>query len=153
MKRRERDSRTLDLLSWAPPIAAPAFDEHRIQAATLRDRIARAVTEILADTALSRERIAKDMTAYLGEPVSKPMLDQYASQARTDQSISMVRAVGLMRATGDARHLQAALDGSDYVVIQRRYLPAIEEAVLREKIEEMESLADRARREWKAPRR
>ncbi len=96
--------RQLDLLSdWTPPAPTVAFDDSAVRAATLDGRISRAIGVALKDAGVTRDVIARRMTEYLGEPVSKNMLDAYASQARQDHAISLSRFVGLLHATRDQR--------------------------------------------------
>ncbi len=91
------------LLEWAPP--AP-YAEQDVRAATLAGSISRAVAQTLRECTLDRTEVARRMSAFLGEPVSLAMLNAYASQAREDHSISAVRLLALMHATGDTRPLE-----------------------------------------------
>jgi len=121
-----RDSRTLDLFSWEPPPLVKRFDEVRVRAGTLRQRIALAVSETLKESEMSREEIANGMTEWLGEEMSKNMLDAYASQSREEHSISLLRVLALLHVTGDMRLLQLAADLFGHSVIENRYLPWVE---------------------------
>lgn len=65
-----------DLLDWTPPQAVGRFDERQVRAATLAQRISRAVAETLraADAAgLTREDIASRMEEYLGPDTRVPL--------------------------------------------------------------------------------
>ena len=130
MARRRGDTRTPDLLSWEPPVAEEdlvvRYDEPKVRAASLRDRIARAVAETLRDYQDSRESIAQAMSEWLGEDVSKPMLDAYASQAREGHTISYLRLLALIHVTGDTRLLQLGAELFQCAVIDDRYLPWVE---------------------------
>lgn len=146
-----RDPRTLDLFTdWTPPAITDRPDERVLRARTLRERVALAVAEVLDGCDKSREQVAEEMTAYLGgEAVSKAMLDNYASQAKDEHTISFARLVALCAVTGDHRPLQLALDPLDRVSIETRYVGAIEEAMAREQIERLERIARAGRRTWR----
>jgi len=148
---RRRDTRTLDLFSdWTPPAVVDRPDERVLRARTLRERIALAVAEVLEVSDKPREQIAVEMTDYLGgETVSKAMLDNYASQAKDEHTISFARMVALCAVTGDHRPLQLALDPLDRVSIEGRYVGAIQEAMAREQMERLERIARAGRRQWR----
>lgn len=148
---RRRDTRTLDLFSdWTPPAVVDRPDERVLRARTLRERIALAVAEVLEASDKPREQIAEEMTDYLGgETVSKAMLDNYASQAKDEHTISFARMVALCAVTSDHRPLQLALDPLDRVSIDARYIGAIQEAMAREQMERLERIARAGRRQWR----
>jgi len=148
---RRRDTRTLDLFSdWTPPAVVDRPDERVLRARTLRERIALAVAEVLEASDKPREQIAEEMTDYLGgETVSKAMLDNYASQAKDEHTISFARMVALCAVIGDHRPLQLALDPLDRVSIDARYIGAIQEAMAREQMERLERIARAGRRQWR----
>lgn len=126
-----------DLLDWQPPETVVAFEPAHVRAATVAASIARAVAAALRDSPLSRGEVAARMTAYLGERVSKNMLDAYASEARQDHPIPVTRLIALMHATGDRRLLQLLAEPLGWAVIERRHLPAIEIAAVRDKEDEL----------------
>lgn len=139
------------LLDWTPPETTRAFEPQQVRGATLEGQIARAVSVAMQDSGLSRAEIAKRMSAYLGETVSKAMLDAYASVAREGHSISFARMIALVHATGDRRLLELAAAPFDWTVIERRHLKLIKHSMLQEKAKEMlreaEELQRAARRE------
>lgn len=150
------DDKTLDLLAWEPPSTTVSFPEDQVRAASLRATVARAVSLSLKDCAKSREDVAAEISEYLGEPVGKNILDAYASEAREDHVINVVRFMALIHATGDVRLLQMLAEPFGLAVVEQRYLPAIEEAMTADAIEELsakiEALSKRqqlARRRWK----
>jgi hypothetical protein len=148
-----RDTQTLDLLSWTPPKPVQAFPEERVRAADLRGQIAKLVSAALSDSDLDRETVAERMSAWLGEDVTKNMLDAYASEARENQVISLPRLLALAEVTGDAQRIfQALTTLFGLSVIDDRYLPAIEDAIVADKIEELKARQATARRAWKGPR-
>lgn len=141
-----RDAQTLDLFSWEPPVLVRRFAEERVRAASLRARISLAVTETLKEADRPRDEIAQAMTDWLGEEVSKNMLDAYASQAREDQTISLLRVLALIHATGDVRILQMAAEMFGFAVIEQRYLGWVEVGQLADRKERIDRSFDAARR-------
>ena len=123
----------LDLLSWEPPQAALAFDEHDVRGATLAARVSRAVAVALRDCGRPRAAVARAMSEYLGERVSEPMLDAYASVARDQHAISTARFLALVHATGDRRLLELLAAPMGWAVIERRNLPLIRVAQIRDR--------------------
>ncbi|MQT13679.1 DNA transposition protein [Segnochrobactrum spirostomi] len=154
MARRAHDDRQGDLLAWEPPEVVERFEPTRVRAATWRDRIARTVAATLEDCALSRDEIASRMSTWLGEgeEVSRAMLDNYASQAKSEHTISFLRALALIEVTGDTRLLQLAAEPFGKAVIEERYLGAIEAEMVAERMEDLEQRLKIARRRWKGPR-
>lgn len=143
----------MDLLDWSPPQPVARFDEHRVRASNFRDRLARAISVALKDAddrGHYREQIAQQMSEFLGERVSKHMLDAYASQARGDHTISVARLLALLHATRDARLLQLLAEPLGWAVVERKYLPLIELAAVRE---QSDTLAKRAKEVRRAARR
>jgi hypothetical protein len=145
-----RDVQTLDLLAWEPPKLVVAIAPEMIKAPTFRDRLARAVAIVLTESDIPRATIAKRMSEFLGEDISLNMLNAYASQARTDQTIPAVRLAALTQATGDVRALQLLLDPIDYAAVEKRYVAAIEDAMFSDHIKEVQNLQALARRKWKS---
>lgn len=138
-----RHSAQPDLLDWQPPEAVKRFPEEQVRAATFAARVSRAVAVALADADAEREAIAARMSSYLGERVSPAMLDAYASQAREDHRISVPRLMALLHATRDRRLLELLAEPMGWAVIERRHLPLIEVAAIREHEDEL-----RRRREF-----
>jgi hypothetical protein len=125
-------SEQLSLLGWTPPQAEMAFAEHDVRGATVDARISRAVSVALAECGKPRGQVAREMSRYLGEDVSAAMLDAYASVARTAHRISVPRLAALLHATGDRRLLQLLADPFGWAVIEKRHLPLIEVALIRD---------------------
>ncbi len=61
--------------------------------------VAATVALILKEDPRSREEIAGAVSALLAEPVTKMMLDAYASEAREDHNISAARLLALVAVT------------------------------------------------------
>lgn len=147
-----RDTQTMDLLAWTPPEVTPRFEETQIRAVSLRGRIAKAVSTAMRECGMDRDEVAVKMADYLGEDVPKVTLDAYASEAREDHTINVLRMIALATVTGDPRLLQMMCEGSGYVVIPEKYMGAIEEAIWAEREEEAAQRRALARRSWKGPR-
>jgi hypothetical protein len=154
MVRQRKDTRTLDLLSdWTPPEVTAEFDEVDVRAANLKTRIALAVAAALRECPESRQAVADSMSGFLGERCTKHMLDAYASPSREDHVISLVRYLALADATGEAQRLLQALAAPfGLAVVESRYVPAIRDAMLTDKIEELQEQRKAQRRVWKGGR-
>lgn len=149
-RRRPRLSAAPDLFSWTPPQTTTAFAPERVRAATLAASIAKAVGAAMRDSGKTREAIAAEMSAYLGEAISVETLDKYASEAACARVINAVRLVALIRATRDRRLLELIAAPLDWAVIERRHLPAIDLAVALEKRTEIDRAAKALRADLKA---
>lgn len=148
---RARDSRTLDLFTdWQPPEVVQRFDDTRVRAASLRQKIALGVAETLKGSDRDRDSIATAMAEWLGEEVSKNLLDAYASQAREEHVISLLRLIALIHATGDLRILQMIAEMFGHSVVEDRFLPWIDVGQLAERKDELDRAFDAARRSAKA---
>lgn len=126
-----------DLLDWQPPQPVARFPEEQVRAASLAGRVSRAVAAALVDAADDRETIAARMSTFLGERVPPSMLDAYASQAREGHRISVPRFLALLHATKDRRLLELLAEPMGWAVIERRHLPLIEVAAIREREDEL----------------
>lgn len=149
MPRRPADTRTLDLFSWEPPEIVPAYDEGRLKSASLRARIARGVAATLKDCEMSREAVADAMGDWLGEDVSKNMLDAYASESRDEHTIPFLRVLALVQVTGDVRLLTLGAETSGHAVIEERYLGAVYEAMWTAEEERARDKRLASRRRWR----
>lgn len=151
MMRHRRDLLTPDLFDWRPsePLA-PAYPAGLVRAATLRARLARAVSVTLRDAGRDRAEIAAEMSAWLGEDCSRNMLDAYASEAREDHTIPYLRLLALVQVTGDARALQLGAELSGHAVVDGGVLPWIEVGQLAELRRRIDSKYGAARRAAKA---
>ncbi|MDE1149678.1 MAG: DNA transposition protein [Azospirillaceae bacterium] len=142
-----KDKTTLDLFEWQPPQIVHRFEEIRVRAATLRQRVSLAVAETLKQAEGERDAIATQVSDWLGETVTLNMLDAYASQAREDHSIPVVRLLGLIHATGDLRVLQMMAEMFGHSVIDNKWLPWVEVGQLADKKDEFDRAFDAARRQ------
>lgn len=149
MARQRGDDRTLDLLAWEPPEVVKRFEADQVRAASLRAQISKGVALALKDCGKSRDEVAAEMTDYLGEPTGKNMLDAYASEAREEHVINLVRFMGLVHATGDVRLLQMLAAPFGMAVIPNRYLSAVDEAMWAVREEEARQRRLAARGKWR----
>jgi hypothetical protein len=125
----------MDLLTWKPPEAVARFDQGRVRAASIGATVKRAIAEALrhaAEAGFDRDAIALGMSDWLGEKITKSMLDAYASQAREGHQVNLARFVALLVVTKDARLLQVLAEPAGLAVIDGKYAPLIELASLRE---------------------
>ena len=134
-----------DLLDWQPPEPVVRFADPAVRSATVNGRIAKAIAATLAG--LDRTEVARAMSEYLGKPVTKHMVDAYASVARDDHVISTARLAALLHATGDRRLLELLAEPMGWAVIERRYLPLIDLAVLQDKQDELRRRGDALKRQ------
>lgn len=132
-----------DLLSWSPAQAEIGFDPQDVRSATLAGRISRAVAVALGECRRPRKDVARAMSDYLGERVSPAMVDAYAAVSRTLHHISLPRFAALLHVTRDRRLLQMLADPMGWAVVEKRHLPLIAAAQIREQ-------EDALRRERKA---
>ena len=136
----------ISLLDWEPSEPVASFPKEVVRAASLAASIARSVSAALKDIDLTREQVAEAMSSYLGEAVGENILNAYASEARAEHIINVVRFIALIHATGDRRLLQLIADPFDWVVIDKDYLDDIELAEVLEARDEINRRADAIRR-------
>ncbi len=127
-KRRASISDAQIAFTFDPPVPAtmPA------DLAGLDRMVAAAVATALKEDVRPREVIAGEMSALLGEPVTKLMLDAYASEARDQHNIPAHRALALVAVTERfdlldalARRIGAAiLVGEELLAARRGHLQA-----------------------------
>lgn len=151
MSRRRRPCHdTGDLLAWAPPQPVKAFAPERVRAASLGATLARGVSEALKGAGRSRDQVAEEMSAYLGETVTTNVLDKYASEAAAEHVINIVRFIALIHATRDRRLLQLIAEQFDWAVVEQRHVDAIELAAQLEHRSELDRRIDATRRRLNA---
>lgn len=142
-----RDKSTLDLFSWEPPELVKRYEEKRVRSPSLKARIARAVRESLKECSRSREQIAVQMSEWLGEEITKNMLDAYASEAREEHTISYLRLLALVHVTDDARLLQLGAEMFGRSVVEDRFLPWVEVGQLADRQADIAKALDAAKRQ------
>jgi hypothetical protein len=110
---------------WQPEPVAVNFAEE-VRGGSLSSQISRAVALALRLCGQPRETVAAAMSAYLGEKVSRAMLDAYASEARADHRISLERFIALIEATGRFELLGFVAKNFGHSVVPDRYAAIIE---------------------------
>lgn len=144
------DGDTLDLLAdWKPEEVAVRFDREELRAATLQAKLCRAMKLALAMCGMERAEIAAKMSEYLGKPVSKAMLDAYVSEGREDHCISVERFMALVHATGDLRLIGLLADCFGLAAVPRKFVAAIEQAMIDDKIAELTRRRDEKSKTWR----
>lgn len=142
---KRRDTRTGDLFAWAQPVQR--FEETITAAATLSGRICRAMREALHSSPLDRTEVAKRMSDYLGERVSKAMLDKYASEGSVEHEIPLSRFIALVHATEDFRLLNLLTEPFGFICVPREYEGWIKAGQLIEREERIKAQLDATREE------
>jgi hypothetical protein len=122
----------LGLLDWVAPEPVARFGDDQVRACSIADRLCRAVSLTLKENGLPRSEIARRMSDFLGQKVGENMLNAYASQAREDHIISVVRFIALLHATDDRRLLELIAEMFGWTVIERKFLRLIELAAVQE---------------------
>lgn len=146
MAKASGDTKTLSLLDWQPPQIVTRYEETTVRAASLRARIAHAVSCTLKESRIPRDKISNRMSLWLGEEVKKNMLDAYASEAREEHTIPFLRLLALVHVTGDIRLLQVGAEQFGHSVIDDCYLKWVAIGQLSEKKEELDRELNAARR-------
>lgn len=126
MGRRSSDNQTMDLLSWEPPKIVKRFDEQQVRAESIKVKIAKAIALTLKESDQNRDEIAAYMSDFLGETVTKNMVDAYASESREDHNISYVRLLAMVHATQDVRLLQFGAELFSHLVVDNKFIDWIE---------------------------
>jgi len=148
----KRDRSTLDLFrDFEPAPVVPRFADEDVRAWNRSRRLKRTIAKTLDEAEGDRESVAAAMSEWLGESVSKAMLDNFASQEKEHQ-ISALRLVALIAVTGDARALNDLLTEAGLIVIDKKYEALLRRErarELRERLEQEERAADA---EWRAKR-
>jgi hypothetical protein len=140
----------LGLLDWQPPQPVARFDADQVRAATINNKLCRAISLTLSESLLSRAEIAQRMGEFLGQSVSENMLNAYASQGREGHIINSVRLIALLHATQDRRLLELIAEMFGWTVIERRFLKLIELASIQEREDTLRRQREALRREAKS---
>lgn len=143
----------MTLLDWEPPQPVTRFAPERVRGGTKQQQLARAIGAALKDAdarGVTREDIAERMSEFLGERVSKHMLDAYASPARGEHVISLLRFLALLHATGDRRLLELLAEPLGWAVVEQRHVALIELAAVQDKQDELRRQAEALKRRARA---
>lgn len=138
MTRRRRDPYTADLLSWQPPEPVHRFMPDQVRAASLDQKLCKAMALALKQCGLDRHLVAERMGQFLGESVTLNMLNAYVSPARETHQISVVRFAALVHVTQDRRLLELLAELFGWCVVDERYADAIAEVEIAEKRDELD---------------
>ncbi|WP_316171056.1 hypothetical protein [Bradyrhizobium sp. SZCCHNRI1058] len=133
-----------------PAAVVERFDAERVRATRTSVRIAQAMTEAIKDCGKSRDEIAEAMSQVLGERVTVEVLYQYSSPANERNNIPAHRLMALVAVTGDVRILNAALQDTGFIALDRRFEPLIRREVAKERMEQLRQEVENADAEWKA---
>lgn len=124
---KRRDTNTLDMFNdWQPPKVAVSLPPEVTSGGNLCSQIARAISRALKNCDMSRDEIAQEMTDYLGEKITKNMLDAYASEGRSNHKITWERVIALVYATGQHGLLGFMAEPFDLAVVPAKYSDLIE---------------------------
>jgi hypothetical protein len=136
-----RCTMTADLLAWQPPASTEVrfADPAVTRAASRYAQLCRALSASVADSGLGREEIARRMSDYLGETYTEARLNADTAESKETHIINPIRLEAFCAATGDSRVWSLLLEPLGLAVIERRYLPCIEAAILAEKADEIAS--------------
>lgn len=148
-RRRQPERNQLDLLDWQPTSPVVAYEPEHVRAASLAKSLSKGISETLKSCGRTRGEIAKAMSDYLDETVSANILNAYASEARDEHIINVVRLIALIHATRDRRLLEMIASMFGWAVIERRHLPAIEMAELLESRAALDREVEYRRRQLK----
>ena len=152
MTRRHRDINTTDLFrDYQPAPVVERFDAGAVHSWSLAGRLSKAVGLTLNEAEQSRADIAKAMSEFLKDDVSKASLDAFASQAK-EHSISALRLAALVFVTGDARALNALLEDAGLIAIPKKYEALIKREMAQEAIERATRDLQAFDAQWKATR-
>lgn len=136
MARARGDSLTGDLLSWEPPKVAAGFEEGAVRGSRIANQICQVVK--LALEGHDRAQVAAQMSGELGYPVSRDMLDHYASEGSEAHKITLERFVALLEATGCVDALAFVADRFDHVVVPSKYAAIVEYHLLKDHQEDVD---------------
>ncbi|WP_282093070.1 hypothetical protein [Epibacterium ulvae] len=147
---RKRDPNTLDMFTdWQPPEVAVNLPAEVTTGGTLTSQIARAVSRVLRECEQPRHEIAAAMSDYLGQDVTRNMLDAYASEAREGHKITFERALALMVVTGQTGLLGFASEMFDLIVVPSEYRELIELHFIEEQQKRLEAKRALITSQWK----
>lgn len=127
------------------------FDAERVRSPKVASRISQAVAAAIKESGQSREQIAAGMAAFLDESVTPGTLYQYSSEANLKNNIPAHRLIALAMVTGDARVLNAALEGTPFIAVEAKYEPLLRREVRREQLKDLlEQEISEADAQWRA---
>ncbi len=152
MAKQRSDTQTLSLFDWEPPKVSVNLPEEMTRGGTIDTQIARAISHALAESGLSREETATAMSDYLGQEVTKNMIDAYASQARETHKITLERFIALIEVTKNIGLAGFVAQFFGHIVVPTKYGELIDLHYTEEKLEELEQKRLMLRTKWRAKR-
>ncbi len=120
-----------------------------IQGNTISSQVARAIKLALDESLQSRADIAARMSERLGTPVSKTMLDAYASEGKP-HTIPLDRFIALVEVTGRRELLGFLAERMGLIAVDKRYEALISLQLLREHQEQIDHQRRALELRWKA---
>jgi hypothetical protein len=148
-----RDPNTLDMFTdWEPPQVAVTLPAEVTTGGNLASQSAGAVSRALEASEMSREEVAAGMSKYLGEKISKNMLDAYASEARESHRITLERFIALIHVTGQNGLLGFVAEQFELIVVPQRYSDLIELHFIEEQERALAARKNARLARWKAGR-
>lgn len=161
----KRDKKTMDMFSDYTPatMVSATFNADQIRGENFSVKLSHGIAAAMSDCPRSRDEILNDMRSYLGPEsagnVSVNILNAWASETRADQQPNPTRLMALLDSTKDMRLLNLFAEPNGWAVIDKKYLPAIREAMIADEIERKEKELDlleqsrkKARHGWKGSR-
>lgn len=135
MVRARGDRLTGDLLSWEPPKVAAGFEDGAVRGS----RIANQISQVVKLTLEGHDRsvIAARMSEELGYPISRNMIDNYASEGAEAHKIPLERFIALIEATGCIDALAFVAKRFDHMVVPEKYAAIVELHLLEEHEQEI----------------
>ena len=149
MSRRRPHPSQLDLLDFEPRDPIKAYAPEHTRAATLGGSIAKLLSRSLSECGRSREEVAERMSDFLREKVSLPMLNNYASEAKDEYVINLVRFIAYLEVTRDQAVLQYIAEMFGWAVVEKRFVEAIAYAEMLERRSELDRDLESRRRRLK----
>lgn len=141
---------TTDLLrGFIPPPVVDRYDADRVKASSFAGKIKRCIAEALKNSGRSREEIAAEMGAFLGEDVKTSVLAQYTAPANEIHNIPAHRLFALYVATGDLKLLNTILEGTGAIVVDAKYEALIRREQLSEARAVIEAEHQAADQQWR----
>ncbi|MCV6583995.1 MAG: hypothetical protein OIF47_00525 [Marinibacterium sp.] len=148
-----RDPNTLDMFrDWRPPQVSVSLPPEVTTGGNLGSQLARAVSRALKAAGRSREEIAAEMSDYLGDEISKNMLDAYASEARESHKITVERMMALIHVTGQHGLLGFIAEQFGLVVVHERYRDIIDLHFIEEQEQALAARKSATLARWRAGR-
>lgn len=126
------------MIKKIPSFEPRFFSDHEISSQTVKGQWSKIVKAVLADSPMSREEVARQISQRIGENVTKGYLDACSSYEKDTHTISLPRLMGLLEVTKDERiinHLAQKIDGMIVPRSFEKHLRVAHLKALREEID------------------